>query len=145
MNIRFCWVARNSEQKLIFISSVWTSGTVLRTFRVIQAGGDLFLKVALHCIQWWGALDLLGLRAARFVRVCSTTGYNTSGIRGLSPQALTHFRGVGFITRCLRRPEKGNTDGARGIFGTACHVGFRPSDRTHLKNGLVPHSYAGGA
>ena len=52
---------------------------------------------------------------------------------------------VEFITRRLRRPEKGNADGVRGIFGTACRVGLRPCDRTHLKNGLVPHSYAGEA
>ena len=55
------------------------------------------------------------------------------------------FGGVGFIARRLGRPEKGNADGVRGIFGTACRVGLRPCDRTHLKNGLVQHSYAGGA
>ena len=55
------------------------------------------------------------------------------------------FGGIGFIARCLRRPEKGNADEGRGIFGTACRVGLRPCDRTHLKNGIVPHSYAGGA
>ena len=42
------------------------------------------------------------------------------------------------------RPEKGNADGVRGIFGTAYRVGLRPCDRTHLKNGLVPYSYVGG-
>ena len=42
-------------------------------------------------------------------------------------------------------PEKRNADGVRGIFWTACRVGLRPCDRTHLKNGFVPHSYAGGA
>ena len=42
-------------------------------------------------------------------------------------------------------PRKRNADGARGIFGTACRVGLRPCDRTHLKNGLVPYSYTGGA
>ena len=60
------------------------------------------------------------------------------------PQALTLFGGVGFIARRLRRPEKGNADGVRGIFGTASRVGLRPCDRTHLKNGLVPYSYVGG-
>ena len=99
----------------------------------------------LLCVLWWGALDRLWLLAALFVRVCSTTGYITSGLRGPSPQALTLFGGVGFIARRLRRPEKGNADGVRGIFGIACRVGLRPCDRTHLKNGLVPYSYAGGA
>ena len=101
--------------------------------------------LALHCVLWWGALDRLWMRAAQSVRVCSTTGYITSGLRGPSPQALTLFGGVGFITRCLRHPEKRNADGVRGIFGTACRVGLRACDRTHLKNGLVPYSYAGGA
>ena len=64
---------------------------------------------------------------------------------GGRPQALTLFGEVGFIARRLRRPEKGNADGVRGIFGTACRVELRPCDRTHLKNGFVPHSYAGGA
>ena len=54
---------------------------------------------------WWGALDRLWLRAAQFVRVCSTTGYNPSGLRRPSPQALTLFRGVEFIARRLSRPE----------------------------------------
>ena len=100
--------------------------------------------VRLLCVLWWGALDRLWLRAAQSVRVCSTTGYITSGLRGPSPQALTLFGGIGFIARRLRRPKKGNADGVRGIFGTACRVGLRPCDRTHLKNGLVPYSYAGG-
>ena len=100
---------------------------------------------ALLCVLWWGALDRLWLRAAQFVRVCSTTGYITSGLREPSPQALTLFGGVVFIARRLRRPEKGNADGVRGIFGTACRVGLHPCDRTRLKNGLVLHSYAGGA
>ena len=39
--------------------------------------------------------------------------------QGAIPQALTLFGGVGFIARRLRRPEKGNADGVRGIFGTA--------------------------
>ena len=56
--------------------------------------------------------------------------------RGALPPALTLFGGVGFIARRLRRPEKGNADGVRGIFGTACRVGLRPCDWTHLKNGL---------
>ena len=104
-------------------------------------------RLALHllCVLWWGALNRLWLLAALFIRVCSITGYITTGLRGPAPQALTLFRGVGFIARRLRRPEKGNADGVRGIFGTACRVGLRPCDRTHLKNGLVPYSYAGGA
>ena len=117
----------------------------------LVGGSDKYLArtrllswVAFFCVLWWGALDRLWLRAARFGRVCSTTGYITSGLRGPSPQALTLFGGVGFIARRLRRHEKGNADGVRGIFGTAYRVGLRPCDRTHLKNGLVPYSYVGG-
>ena len=62
--------------------------------------------------------------------------------QGAVPSALTLFGGVVLIARF---PEKGNADGLRGIFGTDCRAGLRPCDRTHLKNGLVPHSYAGGA
>ena len=104
-----------------------------------------FVFLAMLCVLWWGALDRLWFRPAQSVRVCSTTGYITSGLRGPSPQAITLFGGVGFIARRPRRPEKGNADGVRGIFGTAYRVGLRPCDRTHLKNGLVPYSYAGGA
>ena len=64
---------------------------------------------------------------------------------GRPPQALTLFGGVEFIARRLRRPEKGNANGVRGIFGTACRVGLRLCDRTNFKNRFVPHSYAGGA
>ena len=111
---------------------------------MILSIGLVFLAMLL-CVLWWGAPDRLWLRAAQSVRVCSTTGYITSGLSGPSPQALTLFGGVGFIARRLRRPEKGNADGVRGIFGTAYRVGLRPCDRTHLKNGLVPYSYVGGA
>ena len=40
------------------------------------------LTTQLLCVQWWGAPDRLWLRAALFVWVCSTTGYNTSDLRG---------------------------------------------------------------
>ena len=109
--------------------------------RINTARTRLLSRVAFFCVLWWGALDRLWLRATRFGRVCSTTGYITSGLRGPSPQALTLFGGVGFIAR---RPEKGNADGVRGIFGTAYRVGLRACDRTHLKNGLVPYLYVGG-
>ena len=45
----------------------------------------------------------LWLRAAQFVRLCSTIGH-TSGLKGPSPQALTLLRGVRFIAWCLRCP-----------------------------------------
>ena len=65
--------------------------------------------------------------AARFGRVCSTTGYITSGLRGPSPPGFNPLR-RGWVYRPA--PEvpgvrKGlgfgpaNADGVRGIFGTA--------------------------
>ena len=39
-----------------------------------------------------------------------------------SPRQGSSLRRVGFIARRLRRPEKGNADGVRGIFGTAWRV-----------------------
>ena len=129
----------------------WPSGFWPCVKSCLVGGSDKYMAcsrllswVAFFCVLWWGALDRLWLRAARFGRVCSTTGYITSGRRGPSPQALTLFGGVGFIARRLRRPKKGNADGVRGIFGTAYRVGLRPCDRTHLKHGLVPYSYVGG-
>ena len=111
----------------------------------INTGRSWLLSwVAFFCVLWWGALDRLWLRTARFGRVCSTTGYITSGLRGPSPQALTLFGGVGFIARRLRRSEKGNADGVRGIFGTAYRVGLRPCDRTTLKMALCHIRYVGG-
>ena len=49
------------------------------------------------------------------------------------PPGFKSLRRVGFIARRLRRPEKRNANGARGIFGTACCVGLWPCDRTHPK------------
>ena len=56
-------------------------GRRINTSQIIP--GALF---AFFCVLWWGALDRLWLRAARFGRVCSTTGYITSGLRGPSPR-----------------------------------------------------------
>ena len=48
--------------------------------------------------------------------------------QGPSPQAFTSFGRVGFIARRLRRPKKGNADGAEGIFGTCrMRVGYGPA------------------
>ena len=92
---------------------------------------------AFFCVLWWGALDRLWLRAARFGRVCSTTGYITSGLRGPSPQALTLFGGVGFIARRLRRPEKGNADeGPRHFWNCLSRLGFGPATGPTLKTAL---------
>ena len=73
------------------------------------------------CVQWWGALDRLWLRAARFVRVCSTIGYNTSGLRGPSPKFNPLRRGWNYRP-APEELQRENRDGARGIFGTAWRV-----------------------
>ena len=73
------------------------------------------------------------LTSGRFCRMCLGTG------DFLQPQGATRMgfgppprlipqrspadlRGVGFIAWRLRRPKKGNADGAEGIFGLAGHV-----------------------
>ena len=66
----------------------------------------------------WVTFQLAVSCAAWFSWVSLITGY-TSGLRGMSPQALTFLGGVRFITWRLKCPKKGNADGAWGIFGTA--------------------------
>ncbi len=56
------------------------------------------------------------------------------GLRGPSPQAFPSFGRVGFIARHLRRPQKGNTDGAEGIFGNCrMRVGYGPAPGPTIK------------
>ena len=56
------------------------------------------------------------------------------GLRGPSPQAFTSFGRVGFIARRLRRPKKGNADGAEGIFGNCrMRVGYGPAPGPTVK------------
>ena len=91
----------------------------------------------LLCVLWWGTLDRLWLRAAQSVRVCSTTGYITSGLRGPSPQALTLFGGVGFIARRLRPPWKGECRrGPRHFWKLPLVLGFGPATGPTLKTAL---------
>ena len=59
------------------------------------------------------------LTSGRFCRVCLGTG-DFPRPQGAIPQAYTPFGG--FIAWCLRRPKKGNADGAEGIFGLAGRV-----------------------
>ena len=58
------------------------------------------------------------LTSGRFCRVCFGTGDFLRPQEAI-PHAFTPFEGVGFIAWCLRRPKKGNADGAEGIFGLA--------------------------
>ena len=78
----------------------------IRTLVVRRINKGTFFA-ALLCVLWWGALERLWLRVAQFVRVCSTTEYITSGLRGPSPQALTLF-GWGWVYRPTpQAPRKG--------------------------------------
>ena len=61
------------------------------------------------------------LTSGRFCRVCLGTG-DFLRPQGAIPPGLYPLRGVGFIAWRLRRPKKGNTDGAEGIFGLAGRV-----------------------
>ena len=59
--------------------------------------------------------------SGRFCRVCLGTGEFLRP-QGAIPPGLYPLRGVGFIAWHLRRPKKGNADGAEGIFGLAGRV-----------------------
>ena len=61
------------------------------------------------------------LTSGRFCRVCLGTGDFIRPQGAISP-GLYPLRGVGFIAWRLRRPKKGNADGAEGIFGLAGRV-----------------------
>ena len=79
---------------------------------------------------FWGDCDLsspvLGLHSVgrltsgRFCRVCLGTG-DFLRPQGAIPPGLYPLCG-GFIAWRLRRPKKGNADGAEGIFGLAGRV-----------------------
>ena len=62
----------------------------------------------------WAVLPLGGSAG------CASALESSSGLKGPSPQAFTTFGG-GIAWR-LRRPKKGNDDGAEGIFGFAGRV-----------------------
>ena len=65
-------------------------------------------------------------------------GVFSFGLRGPSPQTFTPFGKVGFIARRLRPPNKGNADGAVGIFGKCrAHVGYGPAPRPTEKRPCV--------
>ena len=104
--------------------------------RINTAHTRLLSWVAFFCETAGGALiDRLWLRAAQFGRVCSTTGYITSGLRGPSPQALTLFGGAGFIARAWGAPKRGMPTGSEAFLECLSRWANRPFDR--LKNGLV--------
>ena len=67
---------------------------------------------------------------------------SSSGLRGAIPQVFTSFGGL--LPGAWGTPNKGNPDGAEGIFGLAGRVWASALQRIYLKNGLVPHSYVGG-
>ena len=77
-------------------------------------------------------------------RITIHSFYVESGLRGPSPPGFYPLRGEVY---CLapEAPQKGECRRGSKVFLTlpdAC--GLRPCDRTHLKNGLVPHSCVGG-
>ena len=46
----------------------------------------------------------------------------SSGLRGPSPRLLPPYEGLGLLPGAWGAPNKGNDDGAKGIFGNAEHV-----------------------
>ena len=63
------------------------------------------------------------------------------GLRGPSPQAFTPFRGgLGSLPGAWGAPNKGNAEGAEGIFGKLrARVGYGPAPGPTQKKGLVPY------
>ena len=63
------------------------------------------------------------------------------GLRGPSPQAFTPFRGgLGSLPGAWGAPNKGNAEGAEGIFDKLrARVGYGPAPGPTLKKGLVPY------
>ena len=79
------------------------------------------------------------LSAARIWQSVSRYLEISFGLRGPSPQAFTTFQGLGSSPGAWGAPNKGNIDGAVGIFGNAGRV-WAPALRLDpLKKGLVPH------
>ena len=50
---------------------------------------------------------------------CASALEISSSLRGPSPQAFTPFRGLGLLLGTWGAPNKGNADGAKGIFSNA--------------------------
>ena len=76
------------------------------------------------------------LTSGRFCRVCLSTG-DFLRPQGAIPPGLYPFGGGGVIAWRMRRPKKGNADGADGIFGFAGRVwAFGPATGPTLKTAL---------
>ena len=95
---------------------------------------DKYQRAFFACLSSvWVTFRLAVLRAARFGWVCLIIGY-TSGLRGPSEVGLSPGAS-----------KRGMPTGPEAFLGLPDSSGLQPCDWTHLKNGLVPHSYAGGA
>ena len=67
-------------------------------------------------------------------------------VSGGRPPDFYPLWGAGLIALSLRRPFiRGMPTGPKVFLLMLDACGLRPCDRTHLKNGLVSHLYAGGA
>ena len=92
---------------------------------------------AFFCVLWWGSLDRLWLRAARFGRVCSTTGYITSGLRGPSPQALNPLRRGWVYRPAPEAPRKGECRrGSEAFLELPIALGYGPVTGPTLNTAL---------
>ena len=76
--------------------------------------------------------------------MCASALESSSGLRGPSPQAFTPSGGLGLLPGALGVPKRGMPTGSKVFLALPNACGLRPCDRTHLKNGLVPHSCVGG-
>ena len=80
-------------------------------------------------------------------RVCLGSWIISFGLRGPSSQAFTPFRGgLGSLPGAWGAPNKGNAEGAFGIFGKLrARVGYRPAPGPTQKKALCHTCPLGGA
>ena len=90
----------------------------------------------LLCVLWWGTLDLLWFWAAQSVRVCSTTGYITSGLRGPSPRLWPSSEGLGLSPGAWGAPKRGMPTGSEAFLELPIALGYGPATGPTLNTAL---------
>ena len=88
----------------------------------------------------WGTLRSAVFWSARLGPVLRQHWRFPPASVGRPPGCYLLTGGFGLLPGAWDAPNKGNTDGAEGIFGNAGRSGLRPCDRIHHKNGLMPNS-----
>ena len=123
----------------IYIVMVPTLRTLRNSSYYYEYWEDIHLGVELTL----ATVSCVSLRA----RIWPSAGWLTHHFlrpQGAISQAFTSLCGVGFIAWHLRNPSYGGMlTGPKVFLALLGACGLRPCDRTHPKNGLVPH-FSGG-